>query len=351
MSKYFAKLLAEPEVKIAKTIAKMEEVCGYPSEDVRLVAENKQQLRIKVKQLSLDPDDTTDEELYYALITKYQDDSNRLNKALGVHADTDFDERLAKARQLVSHCASSDEMWVIKNSVVKTALVNNPPKQVSKRLHFRSAASMIKREDLAEIYLAAVYLESATWRKKVSQQLSKTSTADYELRSIKIVKLSFERWGKINGPASYIVSDPRMGAVALWPSTELKNASVLSLTLLLLDGLQAINPSGYSELLHELSPALRWWTDNKYLISDGDYSVSFNLKDVALNHLQNNNLSQAVAHHGRESLWQELASRYKIISSSLSDSIPDIQYNFNKAKNVPALPINDELAAEYITVE
>ncbi len=350
MSKNLARILAKDEAEVAKNISKLEEKCGFPSEDVRLMAENKHKTRAKTEQLGLDPDDTTDEELYHSLRARFERDSQMLDKALGVDDTTKLDERLNKAIQLVNHAAATDEVWVVKNSFAKSALIKNPPKHIARVLHYRSVASMVKRQDAAEIYLAGSVIESATWQKNISKQLAKLNASHCELRPIKIVNLKPSHWTDLQGPASHIVVNMQIGAVAVWPAKRLISASVLCLTLLLLEAIQSLNPEGYSEALGELSPALRWWTDTDHLISDGQQPVSFNLKDIALNHLNGHSLISAVRRHGAHTLWGELTSRYQTISAALSDKVPDIQLNFDQDEQVK-LPTSTELVEEYATPE
>lgn len=351
MSRNLTKQLnGELEEEVAKEISVFEEKCGYPSEDVRLLAENKHRLRAKIGQLGLDADDTTDEELYHALLARFERDSQVLDKALGVDGSTKLSERMNKAIQLVNHCASTDEVWVVKSSVAKTSLTKYPPKHVARYLHYRSVASMVKREDTSEIFLAGSVIESATWQRNIDKYLSKQSASQFELGPIKVVNLKTERWTNIDTAHQHILTNKYIGGVSVWPSDELRHSSVLCLTLLLLEGLQSLNPDGYSEALHELSPALRWWTDTGHLISDGEQPVSLNLRDVSINHLNNHGLQEAVRHHGARSLWNELTARYHQISESLSDKIPDIQYNFSQ--NEPnKLPTSAELAEEYAIAE
>ena len=350
MSRNLARLLAREEGKITKSIAKLEELCGFPSEDVRLMAENKNRLRAKVSQLGLDVDDTTDEELYHALRARFERDSQMLNKALGVDERTNLDERLNKAIQLVNHCASTDEVWVVKNSIAKSTLAKYPPKHVAKQLHYRSVPSMVKREDVAELYLVGTVLESTTWQKNITKHLSKLNASCYELRPIKMVKVTAKLWENTQGIPPHVIVNKQLGTVAVWPSEDLKNVSVLCLTLLLLEGVRSLNPGGYNEAIHELSPSLSWWADNERLISDGEQPVSLNLKDVALNHLMEHELKHAVKHHGAHSLWSELTNRYQAISASLSDKVPDIQYNFSGDEPVK-LPTSADLAEEYVTAK
>lgn len=351
MSRNLAKLLAREGDDISKDLSKLEEKTGYPSEDVRLMAENKQKVRVKIGQLGLDANDTTDEELFHALRARYMRDSQMLDKALGVDGSTRLADRLNKAIQLVNHCASVDEAWVVKNSVAKATLAKNPPKHVAKQLHFRSGTSMLKREDTAEIFLAGSVMESATWQKNITKHLAKLNASQYELRPIKIVNMKPKQWESVDGPSSHIVIDRHIGAVAVWPSDDLKNASVLCLTLLLLEGIQSLNPNGYSESLPELSPALRWWADSSYLISDGQQPVSLNLKDVSFNHLMNHELHLAIRHHGAHSLWHELTSRYQQVSESLSNKVISLEDGINHSELQPEFPVVSELAAEHVTLE
>jgi hypothetical protein len=350
MSKNLAKLLAVDEAGLAMIIAKLEEQSGFPSEDVRILAENKHQVRRKIEQLGLDANDTTDKELYYGLRARFERDSQMLDKALGANEHTKLHERLNKAIQLVNHCASTDDVWVVKNSVAKSALSKYPPKRVAHQLHYRSVASLIKREDTADIYLAATLLESVTWQKNIAKHLSKLNASHYELRPIKTVNLQPEKWQDVDESASHVVIDKHSGSVAIWPADDLNRTSVLTLTLLLLSGIQALNPIGYSEALHELSPALRWWADSMHLISARRQPVSFNLKDVALNHLRGHELTEAIRHHGVHSLWNELTGRYQRASETLSDNISALQTNLDYTASLK-LPSSAELVEEYAKAE
>lgn len=348
MSKTLSKLLGKSEHEISKAIAKLEKSAGYPSEDVRILAEIKQTMRTKMNQLGLDPDDTTADELFWGLRARFDRDSGLINRAMGVGGHTTTEERLSKALQLVEHCASSDEVWVVKNAVAKKLLAENPPKHLLKKLHYRSAPSLIKRQDIAELYLLAGKTESATWQKATDRQLSKLNTSDYELRSIRIIKLA--NWQIMEADDSLII-DRRLGSVGIWAANDLKDATVLSTTLMLLAALQQVNPGGYREAIHELSPALRWWSDNSYLIADAEKPVSFNLKDVALNHLKGRDLPDSTTGHAARSLWQELTDRYQRTMEAYADEPADVQDEFSQTDKAPNLPITSELAGEYVTVD
>lgn len=350
MSKKLAKILDQPESEITRALAKLEERSGYPSEDVRLLAENKHRLRGKIRQLGLDPEDTTDEELFYALRTRYENDSNILDKVLGA-GGAKYSERLNKAVQLVQHCAASDEVWVAKAPTIKAMLSKNQPKHTAKILGYRSVASMIKREDVVLVHTIATVAESNTWHKNSSAQLKRLNGSHYEMRRLKILKLENGAWAKYAKPHQYVVADPAVGAVALWPSKDLSSASVLSLTLLLLEGIRTLNSEGYAEALHELSPALRWWANSEYLISDGDIPVSLNIKDVAYNHLNNHGLREAKSHNAAGNLWHELVNRYRKITTSVSVAADGIEDDLDSLPGKKVLPTVNDAAAEYAAMD
>lgn len=353
MSKALSRLLAKPESEVAKTIARLEAKCGYPSEDVRLLAENKQKMRVKIAQLGLDSDDTTAKELYFALLGRFRKDSAAVDRALSIYEHSGIDERIEKAAQLAAHAIGSSETWLVKNSLAKTMIAKNPPMKVARQLHYRSTASLVKREDIAEIFLAADALESATWQNKFSKQFSKVTSSDYELRPVRIVKLLARKWGNVKDSPSHVVDDRRIGAVTIWPSADLKKASVLALTLLLLDGMHRINPQAQINPLHQLHPALLWWANCHYLIYnyEDDPPVSLNPKDIAINFLKEHDHKEAVSHNASHSLWHELMERYQQVSESLSEATADIESDFGQSVLHPNLPEADELAAEYAMVE
>src|SRR6266404_4594616 len=80
MNKIISAILGQSEPAVAKAIAKLEAKNGYPSHDVRHLAENIQKTRLKLTELGLDPDDTTGEELYHALLVRFNQDSQKFDK-------------------------------------------------------------------------------------------------------------------------------------------------------------------------------------------------------------------------------------------------------------------------------
>lgn len=305
-----AALAGKSQREFRLAVSKLEEMSGWPSEDVRQFAQASQALRAKVASLDLDPDDTTPEELYHALMVRYERDAASLERALNVGADIGLDERIDKAGELVARSLDSPEAWTLKSAAAKKLIKKNPPKRLMKTLHYRSVDSLLKREDIETIFLGARLTEAATWHAKLESQIAKLGTTDYELRPLKIVKLDLAKLvGHTN--ADQVTTSPAVGAAAVSPNLPL-DTPVLTIALLLLDGLEAMSEHSLEHWLHRAHPAFTWWADAEHLsfLCDGE-SVSFNYKDVARNHLAGRDFNTRQGGAAQHCFWQRLMNGYK----------------------------------------
>lgn len=311
MSKKLACLVGKSEEEVARFIAQMEARFGYPSADVRLLAEITQSARQKMADLGLDPQDTTSEELYHALRAKFDQNSAQIDRALGIKPDTGLDRRIAKASQLVRHILGEVELWALKTSAAKALLRACPPRKTMMRLNFRSLESMLKHADIDEILLVVPYMESTVWQRSFARWLSRSSTTDYGLRPVELVLLKSKKYQAEPSPSDYVAISKAGAAVGLWPAKKLNCASGLYLALLLLNGLEQLGVEVELQKLANAHPALNWWASTNHLIAlNNNRPVSFNLRDASLNHLNNLDFVSASARYGSQSLWAELIRRY-----------------------------------------
>jgi hypothetical protein len=72
-----------------------------------------------------------------------------------------------------------------------------PPPNIMKLLHYRSVDSMLKHENLSEIYGALRFAEGPEWLKTFNKTYRKLQPTDFETRDIEIVLMPQERWGDI----------------------------------------------------------------------------------------------------------------------------------------------------------
>jgi len=323
MSRRIAKLLDESEAEVSKLIMDLEHRNGLPSHDVRHIADVHQRVRSKLAELDLDPDDTTAQELYQALLIKFETDSRDFDIAFG--ADGGFDQKVAAAAKLLQTSGRLPRLWALKNKAAKELLAGHAPKQVMKLLGYRSAASLLKREAITEVFIAAQLLESDSWQKQQARLISKLEPTAFELREMEIVALDYERWSDVEAKDSIVVSD-ETASLALWPSEQADQAPLLSISLLLIETLQSYGNQklGAPDIL-PASSVLAWWSDMDHLIVDLDGGrVSLNLHDVAGSWLAGGDFESRQLQKARKSYWQRLIEKYEIkddIEALFDDSV------------------------------
>ncbi|HET6864058.1 MAG TPA: hypothetical protein VFH37_02585 [Candidatus Saccharimonadales bacterium] len=335
MSKALSKLLDYPEEVISKIINQLEKNNGYPSHDIRLVAQNMQKSRLKITQLGLDPDDTTTEELYQALIIKYENDARRFDEHFGLYGG-DYDSKVKKAVELVSRNVSLPDRWVLKSTAAKQLLRQHPPKQVMKTLSYRSVDSFVKRERLSDIYLAVEFIESPAWNRAHFKLASQLGSTAFERRQLELCALT-GRWGNWQSTDLYL-SSADYGVLGLLPTEETSKMSLLALVVLLVDEL-GLSPS----LAANFSPTVAWWSDTDSLIVALDTGpLAFNLKDIVLNH----SLQRSGKRHlmcSQRHFWKELLSRYENQALDEEEHLPNFE-----SPTLNIAPPLDQPAFEYV---
>lgn len=200
MSKMLSELLGATEPMFTLALQQLEKASGNSSADIRLTAEITGKVRIKTQELGLDPEDTTSQELYHALLAKIEVHEKHLAKHIGAKNPEDPAELMPLMRKAWENVKTNKSCWVLKQSVAKKMLKNKPPKAIMKHLGYRSVDSMLKRENLAEIYGALRFAETPEWLNSFNEQYKSLKPSDFETRQIKIVEMSFERWGDIAEP-------------------------------------------------------------------------------------------------------------------------------------------------------
>jgi hypothetical protein len=322
MNKRISRLLGEPEAKVTKLISELEAKNGHPSHDVRMIAENVQKVRAKVTQLGLDPDDTTGEELYHALLSKFDKDSRAFDEYFSL-PNLNFDQQIAKAARIIEQSIILPRRWALKNAAAKSILREQPPKHVMKFLRYRSLESMLKRENVSEIFLAAQVLESTTWQKAQLRLVSKLDQTDLLLKPVKISPLNYHKWSKVDTKGIAIVRDNSLANFSIWPTEEAKSAPLLTMILLLLEEYGRYEKINLTKSLIKSSGMVEWWIDMDHLIAGlaGD-SVSLCLHDAAVNSLYKNHYKNRSLEQARTNFWQELVSRY--------DNLPQLDGIFDR---------------------
>lgn len=194
MSRVLSQLLAAKEPLFTRAIEELETKSGNPSVDVRLVAHIGAVVRAKVKELALDPEDTTGKELYHALQALVRLHDQYLAAAIGTSSNANLDEQFRCIKQTIDNLPLPNKAWVIKHSVAKKLLKAHPPKKVMKQLGYKSIDSLLKRENVAEMIAAARFLETKTWMNKFVKSYAKLGPSDFETRPIELLIIDEARY-------------------------------------------------------------------------------------------------------------------------------------------------------------
>lgn len=307
MNNRIISLLGETGRSITKVLKELEASNGYPSHDVRFYADTHQQVRKKIMQLSLDADDTTGEELYHALLVRFAKDARLFEKRYG-NLDN-FNDKASGAAGIISACTSMPQHWALRSSVARKILKDHPPKQMMKIFGYRSVDSMLKRENVAKVFLAAKNTESANWHNILNRTISKLDQTNFELRQLKIIVLPQAELAEIYSDSDIVVAD-EVAALGLWPTDENSQAPLLSMVLTLNETID--NLTYHSENnLKKFGESIKWWADMSHLLTElNGEKISFNIHDVAENHLHAHSYPARVISRSRYHYWQNLLKHY-----------------------------------------
>ncbi|MEI6237426.1 MAG: hypothetical protein WCP03_02390 [Candidatus Saccharibacteria bacterium] len=236
MSRLISDLLGAKEPLFSLAIKQLESIAGKPAIDVRLTAEIISQVKAKTKQLGLDPSDTTPQELYHCLIAKIKRDDELIADRIGVTKDSTPKTAIPLIVKAVNVQKVNRKCWVLKKSVAKELLIESPPKKVMSHLKYKSIASMVKNENIYELYGALRFAESPSWLKKFNSSLKNIIPSDFEERKIEIYEMPYERWADLS--STFIIKKrhnishlKEIGVVIVLPISN-NSVSGLSITVL-----------------------------------------------------------------------------------------------------------------------
>jgi hypothetical protein len=234
MSAFISDLLGAVEPLFSMSVKQLENASGNQGADVRLIAEIMAKQKQKTKELGLDPSDTTGDELYLALTNKARLHDEHLAKQIGGKDPGDVAAMTPLIKKAVEHYKMPKSAWVLKKSVAKRLLHDMPPPVIMKQLGHSSVDSMLKREDVAEIYGALRFAESDAWLKRFTKAYKDLAASDFEIRDIEVVQMSAKTWADlaekyIRNNRHLVTHMKELGVVYLLP-TKLTSLPGITLT-------------------------------------------------------------------------------------------------------------------------
>jgi hypothetical protein len=190
-------LLDAKEPLFSKALEQLEQASHKTGADAKLVGEIHEKATRAIRALGLDEKDTTGPELYHALNAKIKEHDEHLAKSIGGDYNLSVQELLPLMKKAAEEVKIARDCWVLKKSVAKEMLRQMPPPNIMKMLGYRSIDSMLKRENLAEIYGALRFAEDPKWLNQFNEKYKTLQPSDFETRQIEIVIMPHDRWGDI----------------------------------------------------------------------------------------------------------------------------------------------------------
>lgn len=239
MSKYISELLDAPEPAFGQAIKQLERASGDASVDVRLTAEIVGKSHVKMRELGLDPQDTTNKELYAALQNLVAKHDGFLCRRFGGDDPSDVADILPRVKMIVDRLGIPKQAWAVRPSMVKRLLKSQPPKNLMKQLGYRSLESMLKREPVSHVLAAVRFTESDKWQHDFIQQYRKLRPGDFETRHIDMELLTSQKWQKLAHQYAHqqrrnIIPLIELGTVVIMPLPMTKMPGITLITTVML---------------------------------------------------------------------------------------------------------------------
>lgn len=261
MTRVLSELLGAPEPAFGLQLRQLENSAGRPSADIRLTAEVQGGVQAKLKELGLDPRDTTGRELYTALGARLKDDEVRFTQALQAGAKK-TDDPVALVVFGLNRELADRSCLALKNAAAKRILKANLPKRAMKALGYRSADSMLKHESPASLMAAAQLVETEQWTKKLLAAYTKLKATDFEIRKVSIEYPATKKWQTLSASSAAdsrhnILTFKELGSVVILPfADKLSRPDLPALTtsVLTLHGINEILAASTFMKLHQMRP-------------------------------------------------------------------------------------------------
>lgn len=254
MSRQLSISLGAEEPEFSQQLSDWEAKAGRPSHDVRLATDITKSVQDSIRRSNLDVSDTTPEELYYALNHRIKEDNKVVAEKIGVKVDDSPHVAMQKIVDWVNDLNLSTELWVVKNSVVKSFLKQRPPKQLMKSLKYRSVDSILKRNDPSDLIAVASIVEHADWHNKLLAHYERLQPKDFHVSNANIHIIDPDKIKKLreNGLQTTRIITPCFETgviVVLTPNNRFQN-DVLTIIVTLIETLSEMRMrSAYFRLI------------------------------------------------------------------------------------------------------
>jgi hypothetical protein len=259
MSRVLAELLGAAEPAFRRQIEQLEQAAGLPAADIKLMMQVINETREKIRQLGLDPHDTTGRELFAALQERLRQDEARVRESLGVLTVASPTQVLEAVKHNIDKLDKNTHAFVIKQSTMRQILKKLQPKVTMKRLGYRSMDSMLKHEPVPQLLAAALLSESKDWHKKRLDAYKKLTARDFETKKVSLLVPTTKQWPKLaaNHVTTFkhnLLALSELGSVVLLPLEEDLPGLAITTMLLSMDAINEIRVRSSFLKLQQVRP-------------------------------------------------------------------------------------------------
>lgn len=222
MSK-LADLLLAKEPLFTESIKELEQRSGHIGADVQLLAELATRSAAVLTELGLTTQATA-QEAFAALMQRSKDDNRRLAQVVGAPDDETLVTLIPKLIETVQQANIERTCFALKESVAQTLLTEFPPTTIMRRLGYDSIETLLRHEDVAELFVALRFAETPGWLNTFNEIYNHMTPDDFEERQIKVIVFDPHKWGDV---AEHFVTkklhnlthSKEMGVVGVVPMT------------------------------------------------------------------------------------------------------------------------------------
>ncbi|HKR81751.1 MAG TPA: hypothetical protein VJR27_01995 [Candidatus Saccharimonadales bacterium] len=259
MTRFLSQTLGAAEPTFGLAVQDLERASGHQSTDIRLTTEIMRGTQEKMRQLGLDPHDTTGPELYRALQERLRQDEAHLRSVLGLEETDAPSAVLGRLQKFLEKHEIPKGCFALKLSVAKRLLKKVPPKKAMKQLGYRSVDSMLKHEPVAHIYTAALMVESQQWQQNYRDQYKQLRPSDFESRKIAVLYPKAKKWEKlahefVTQAKHNIVCLKELGAIVLLPHETDMPGLAITTFLLVFNDMNTIRAHSSFTKLQQVKP-------------------------------------------------------------------------------------------------
>ena len=259
MSRVLAQLMGVAEPALRNQLQRLEKAAGLPGADIRLMMEVINETRTKIRELGLDPHDTTGQELYAALTARLAKDEIKVRASLNMRADGTPEAVLHSVRTHLQKLDLPTQTFVVKQSAMRSLLKKLQPKATMKKLGYRSMDSMLKHEPVAQLLTAASLVESHDWNRRRLEAYKKLKSRDFEVRKASFLLPTAKQWPRlaaehVNHHKHNLITVPELGAMVILPLEHDLPGLAITTILLAVDSVNDMRSLGSYLKLQQVRP-------------------------------------------------------------------------------------------------